>query len=212
MDHVTEEEVMDVARAIMIRGERVSTNKIRSALGRGSYSTIMAILVKNGIKTSKSGVITDNTTGGSMELLHELKNNLIKEQYRHELLKKELADKYKHIDISSIILFARRYGSVPFVKSQSFPLTIFIMTENIIMLSGGPKIMGKSNPTVLIESPGFKSPSRNPENDHPVLILTYQATASSLTWNTRWRLLFIATTIPSWRSLIDTEIGSLSDI
>ncbi len=33
MDHVTEEEVMDVARAIMIRGERVSTNKIRSALG-----------------------------------------------------------------------------------------------------------------------------------------------------------------------------------
>lgn len=106
MDHVTEEEVMDVARAIMIRGERVSTNKIRSALGRGSYSTIMAILVKNGIKTSKSGVITDNTTGGSMELLHELKNNLIKEQYRHELLKKELADKYKHIDISSIILLS----------------------------------------------------------------------------------------------------------
>ena len=106
MDHVTEEEVMEVARAIMIRGEKVSTNKIRSELGRGSYSTIMAILVKNGIKASKSGVITDNTTGDSMELLHELKNNLIKEQHRHELLKKELADKYKNIDISSIILLS----------------------------------------------------------------------------------------------------------
>lgn len=106
MNHVTEEEVMEVARAIMIRGEKVSTNKIRSDLGRGSYSTIMAILVKNGIKESKSGVITDNSAADSLEVLHELKSTLIKEQHRQELLKKELADKYKHIDISSIILLS----------------------------------------------------------------------------------------------------------
>ena len=93
MTPITEAEVLRIARSLLLKGEKVSVNKIRDSLGHGSYSTILEILEKNGIRTAKNKIsrkTTEATDMERLEILTQLQKSVIREQCRNEALREKI--------------------------------------------------------------------------------------------------------------------------
>lgn len=104
---VTEAEVLRIARDLLSKGEKVSINKIRAVLGHGSYSTIMEILDRNGIKTVKTRISRNSDSsadGERLEVLRQLQKTIIKEQCHNESLKTRLHQLRDTSVIENIVL------------------------------------------------------------------------------------------------------------
>ncbi len=88
MPAVTEEEVVEAARALAAAGEKVSVSRIRAALGHGSYSTILAILGARGIPTARARPRPPAAPGGNrLEVLRQLQAAVAEARRRNERLR-----------------------------------------------------------------------------------------------------------------------------
>lgn len=107
MTPITEAEVLRIARSLLLKGEKVSVNKIRDSLGHGSYSTILEILEKNGIRTAKNKIsrkTTEATDMERLEILTQLQKSVIREQCRNESLREKIRKLHDPSVIENIIL------------------------------------------------------------------------------------------------------------
>lgn len=89
-----EDEVLREVNKLLLKGETVSLNKIRSAIGHGSFSTIDKILKDNNIKTtrkaSKNNIDASLSSPISLKLAEHLENEIKSANYRIKVIEDAL--------------------------------------------------------------------------------------------------------------------------